>query len=46
MVVHFIHHFLHLILGFGIVCAIFGAVVIWIPTVIYYRHKVKRIRNG
>lgn len=41
-----IHHFIHLLEGLGAACAVLGMIIAWVPTVIYYRRKVRKIRNA
>ena len=40
------HHFIHLLEGLGLACVVLGMIIAWIPTVIYYRRKVRKIKNA
>jgi hypothetical protein len=40
-----VHHFIHLFEGLALTLLVIGFALGWIPTVIYYRHKIKKVRN-
>lgn len=41
-----VHHFLHLFEGLALTLLAIGVVIGWVPTMIHYRRKVRKIRKA